>query len=78
MCYALSLPWRSSPLKITPDAVLVHEAERAITGANVHLVQKALKWYLHWCELGNETAARTAAGTLQQEIIKANAKPKSS
>lgn len=69
---------RQHPLRIRPDPVLVYEAERAITGANVHLVQKALKWYLHWCEVGNESAALSAAWTLQQEAAKAHPKSKAS
>ncbi|HKS75676.1 MAG TPA: hypothetical protein VJQ82_20865 [Terriglobales bacterium] len=65
-------------MEITPDSILVFEAQKAVTGANIHVVQKALQWYLHWCEVGNESAAHVAAQTLQQEIVKGSLKLKAS
>ena len=61
--------------KIVPDAQLVYEAERAISGANIHVVQKALKWYLHCCEIGNASAVATSASVLREEIRKARQNP---
>ena len=60
----------SSQVRLHPDPTLVYEAQRITTGANVHVIRKALQWYEHWCEVGNNSAADVAAATLRQEIAK--------
>jgi hypothetical protein len=35
----------------------------------------ALRWYEHWCAVGNEAAADVSASTLQAEIRKAWKQP---
>jgi len=57
--------------QIIPDRTLVLTAQRVVTGANIHVVQKALKWYEHWCSVGNKAAAEQSAKHLRSEIVKA-------
>jgi len=59
-------------LVLRSDPQLIYEAQRITAAANVHTIHKALKWYEHWCELGNEAAAEVAAQTLRTEIAKAH------
>ena len=53
-----------------PDAQLVTAAQRITNAANVHTIQKALKWYEHWCRVGNIAAAQVSEQTLRTEIAK--------
>jgi hypothetical protein len=56
---------------LKPDPQLVFEAERTVTGANVHIIRKSLKWYVHWCQVGNRAAAEVSANKLRAEINRA-------
>jgi len=69
---AKKLPKRKPPTPdLQPDPQLVFEAERITTGANAHIVRKSLKWYEHWCRVGNQAAAEVSANKLRAEINKA-------
>ena len=54
-----------------PDPQLVYEAQRIIKASNVHTVTKCLKWYQHWCHVGNMSAAEVSAHRLREEVQKA-------
>ncbi len=56
---------------IKPDPQFVYEAERITNAANVHRIRMALKWYEHWCAVGNEAVAEVSTHTLRAEICKA-------
>ena len=51
-----------------PDTQLVYEAQRVIKASNVHTIAKCLKWYEHWCHVGNVAATEMAARRLRQEV----------
>ena len=54
-----------------PDPQLVYEAQWTVNAANTDIIQQSLKWYEHWCHVGNGAAAEVAANTLRAEIAKA-------
>ena len=56
---------------LKPNAQLVREAQSLTTAANAHMIEKCLKWYEHWCAVGNKAGAEASAGTLRAEIAKA-------
>ena len=58
-------------INMIPDPQLVYESQRVTNAANVHSTQQALKWYEHWCRVGNVAAAELSARRLKEEIAKA-------
>jgi hypothetical protein len=55
---------------LKPDPQLVYEAERITNAANVHGIRMALKWYEHWCAVGNEAVAEDSADSLRQRFAR--------
>jgi hypothetical protein len=53
------------------NAQLVREAQSLTTASNFQMIEKCLKWYKHWCAVGNKAGAAASAGTLRAEIAKA-------
>ena len=42
---------------IKPDPVLVFEAERIVSAANVHRIHMGLAWYRYWCSQNKQHTA---------------------
>ena len=56
---------------IKPDPVLVFEAERIVSAANVHRIHMGLAWYTYWCSQNKQYTAAVSAKLLRLEIAEA-------
>ena len=61
---------------VMPDLQLVYEAKRIlrapnVKASNVRAVLKCLRWYEHWCHVGDVSAAEVSEKALRNEVQKA-------